>query len=210
MHIHFDKVSFYEFIPQMNSHILWHNVKNGVLLTRGPEAGLGDTRGKESSNVWDSRCLSGEPSKQLSSGGSWWKITRCWQLLRGEKWPFKSQGRRREEGHGRQSEACVEREVPMKHRGLRTDGARRGLNRGCVNCLQTESKENLYGQEAGLWSAAEVADAINKVWIYPVSPRSRNWSVGLTYIHFYLKKKSSCTNILYRYMWHNIIYMYTY
>ena len=62
----------------------------------------------------------------------------------------------------------------MKHRGLRTDGARGSLNRGCVNCLKTESKANLYGQEAGLWSAAEEADAINEVWIYPVSPRSRN------------------------------------
>lgn len=52
------------------THSLTQVKKNVVQLTRSPEAGLGDTGREESSDVWDSQCLTGELSKQTPSGGS--------------------------------------------------------------------------------------------------------------------------------------------
>lgn len=71
MHMCFDKqVSFYEFIPQ--THTFSDTGKKKMLFSSPgrPEAGLGDTGREESSDVWDSQCLTGELSKQIPSGGS--------------------------------------------------------------------------------------------------------------------------------------------
>lgn len=122
--------------------------RKDVLSLRGLEAVLCDTHRKYSTNIWDTWCLIGELSKQVSSGGRWQKITRCRHLCE-EKPTFKVQGCRGEKGYVLKSEPCVERKAQMKWAS--EDGrARKAWTEARMNCLETRVKPSCTGGDTGL------------------------------------------------------------
>lgn len=173
--------------------------KDASRPTQGPEAGLGGTRRKCPTNIWNPWGLAGVLSTQIPSGGADEELEGVDSCVRqkSSSWRFKEAGERKvmpDKGKRVEKEKHVWGGRPDRQ-------CQEGLNRGCGGYLETESKAKRYGQRGGvavsnrgsqcLWWGLDlpckpmVTKGKHESHLYPFQSKRRNLVVLIVYTDIY-------------------------